>query len=312
MIVTVTLNPAIDNSLTVPGFEVGKTNRGEVARTDAGGKGVNVAKAVKRFGLPVCALGLVAGRNGRFILEALSAAGIPADFITVPGETRVNLKIHDPVKGTETELNEPGFSVPPARLAEMRRKIEAYAPRCEVMVFSGSLPLDAPPETFGDLITIAKKCGAKCILDTAGAALRHGLAAGPFLIKPNRAEVEGLLQKPLRSSHELAGAARTLIAMGTQQVVISLGAEGALGATQQEVLIARPPAVKVRSSIGAGDTMVAVLAFALVEGLPFRQAFRLAVAASAATVAMEGTKVADFAAAQELLPQVKVEDAVTV
>jgi 1-phosphofructokinase len=273
---------------------------------------VNVAQAIKRFGLPVCALGLVAGRNGRFILEALSAAGIPADFITVPGETRVNLKIHDPVKGTETELNEPGFSVPPERLAEMRRKIEAYAPRCEVMVFSGSLPLDAPPETFGDFITIAKNCGAKCILDTAGAALRHGLAAGPCLIKPNRAEVEGLLQKPLRTSHELAEAARTLIAMGTQQVVISLGAEGALGATQDEVLIARPPAVKVQSSIGAGDTMVAVLAFALVEGMPFRQAFRLAVAASAATVAMEGTKVADFAAAQDLVPQVKVEDAVAV
>ncbi len=310
MIATVTLNPAIDKSLTVPRFEVGKTNRGEVARTDAGGKGVNVAQATKRFGLPVCALGLVAGRNGRFILEALSAAGIPADFITVPGETRVNLKIHDPMSGTETEINEPGFRVSLACLSEMRRKIEAYAPRCEVMIFSGSLPLDAPPETFGDFITIAKNCGAKCILDTAGAALRHGLAAGPCLIKPNRAEVEGLLQKPLRTSHELAEAARTLIAMGTQQVVISLGAEGALGATQDEVLIARPPAVKVQSSIGAGDTMVAVLAFALVEGMPFRQAFRLAVAASAATVAMEGTKVADFAAAQDLVPQVKVEDAV--
>jgi 1-phosphofructokinase len=312
MIATVTLNPAIDKSMTVSHFEVGKTNRGEVGRTDAGGKGVNVAQAIKRFGLPVCALGLVAGRNGRFLLEALSAAGIPADFITVPGETRVNLKIHDPVSGTETEINEPGFRVSPACLSEMRRKIETYAPRCEVMVFSGSLPLDAPPETFRDFIRIAKNCGAKCILDTAGPALRHGLAAGPWLIKPNRAEVEGLLQKPLRTSHELAEAARTLIAMGTQQVVISLGAEGALGATQDEVLIARAPAVEVQSSIGAGDTMVAVLAFALVEGLPFRQAFRLAVAASAATVAMEGTKVADFAAAQGLVPQVKVEDAVAV
>ncbi len=112
MIATVTLNPAIDKSVAVPRFEVGKTNRGEVSRTDAGGKGINVAKAVKQFGAEVCALGFVAGSNGHFILEALAASGIPADFINVPGETRVNLKIHDPVYGTETEVpNEPGFQV---------------------------------------------------------------------------------------------------------------------------------------------------------------------------------------------------------
>ena len=109
MIATVTLNPAIDKSVIVRDFEVGKTNRGEVARLDAGGKGINVAKALKRLGSTVCALGFAAGSNGRFILDALRVEGIPADFVTVPGETRVNLKIHDPEKGTETELNEPGF-----------------------------------------------------------------------------------------------------------------------------------------------------------------------------------------------------------
>ena len=129
MIATVTLNPAIDKSVTVRGFEIGKTNRGEVDRVDAGGKGINVAKALKRLGSAVCALGLVAGSNGRFILDALSAEGIPADFVHVPGETRVNLKIHDPEKGTETELNEPGFRVTAEHLEELRRKIEAHAPR---------------------------------------------------------------------------------------------------------------------------------------------------------------------------------------
>ena len=138
MIVTVTLNPAIDRSLTVPRFEVGKTNRGEVRRTDAGGKGINVAKAVKQFGAEVCALGFVAGSNGHFILEALAASGIPADFTNVPGETRVNLKIHDPVYKTETELNEPGFQVLPKHLEAMKQKIREYGPRCDVMVFSGS------------------------------------------------------------------------------------------------------------------------------------------------------------------------------
>jgi 1-phosphofructokinase len=309
MIATVTLNPAIDKSVTARGFEVGKTNRGEVTRVDAGGKGINVAKALKRLGSTVCALGLVAGSNGRFILDALGAEGIPADFVNVPGETRVNLKIHDPEKGTETELNEPGFRVTGEHLGELRRKVEAHAPHCEVMVFSGSLPPDAPPEIFADLILAAKRRGAKCFLDTAGPGLKLGLAAGPYLIKPNRAEAEDLLKSTLRTRRELVEAARALMRMGSEQVLISLGAEGAVGVAGTEALFAQPPVVTVRSSVGAGDTMVAIMAQATVAGIPFRQAFRMAVAASAATVAMEGTKVADLAAVQNLIPQVRLEDA---
>jgi 1-phosphofructokinase len=303
------LNPAVDKSVTVRGFEIGKTNRGEVDRVDAGGKGINVAKALKRLGSTVCALGLVAGSNGRFILDSLGAEGIPADFVNVPGETRVNLKIHDPEKATETELNEPGFRVTAEHLAELRRKIEVHAPHCEVMVLSGSLPPDAPPGIFADLIRIAKAYGAKCFLDTAGPGLELGLAAGVYLIKPNRAEVEDLLKTTLRTHRELVDAARALIKMGSEQVLISLGAEGAVGVAGKDALLAQPPAVKVRSSVGAGDTMVAVMAYAALEGLPFRQAFRMAVAASAATVAMEGTKVADLAAVEKLIPQVMLEDA---
>ncbi len=309
MIATVTLNPAIDKSVAARGFEIGKTNRGEVTRVDAGGKGINVAKALKRLGSAVCALGLVAGSNGRFILDSLSAEGIAADFVNVPGETRVNLKIHDPEKGTETELNEPGFQVTAEHLEELRRKVEAHAPHCEVMVFSGSLPPAAPPEIFADLILAAKARGAKCFLDTAGPGLKLGLAAGPYLIKPNRAEVEDLLHSTLRTRRDLVEAARALMRMGSEQVLISLGAEGAVGVAGTEALFARPPAVTVRSSVGAGDTMVAIMAHAAVAGIPFRQAFCMAVAASAATVAMEGTKVADMAAVQELIPQVRLEDA---
>src|SRR5208337_4249578 len=207
MIATVTLNPAIDKSLTVPRFEVGKTNRGEVGRTDAGGKGINVAKAVKQFGVEVCALGFMAGSSGQFILEALAASGIPANFCNVPGETRVNLKILDPVYKTETELNEPGFQVLPEHLEAMKQKIREYGPRSDVMVFSGSLPPGAPPEIFAELITIARALGAKCMLDTAGLALRHGLEAKPLLLKPNRAEVEELLQVRLSTRSDLAEAA---------------------------------------------------------------------------------------------------------
>jgi 1-phosphofructokinase len=308
MIATVTLNPAIDKSLIVSRFEVGKTNRGEVVRIDAGGKGINVAKALKQFGTPVRALGFVAGNNGRFIREALCTSGIPEDLIDVPGETRINLKVHDPVFGSETELNEPGFKVDSEHLEKLKQKVKEYAARCEVMVFSGSLPPGASPETFAELITVAGGQRAKCILDTVGSALALGLHAKPLLIKPNRAETEALLQEPLNTPGKLAAAARKLLALGASQVVISMGAEGAVAATAQESLLARPLAVTARSSVGAGDAMVAALAYGEVKHLPFRESFRLAIATSAAAVTMEGTKMGDLALIESLLPQVRIED----
>jgi 1-phosphofructokinase len=189
----------------------------------------------------------------------------------------------------------------------MKQKIREYAPRCEVMVFSGSLPPAAPPETFAELMTIASALGAKCMLDTAGPALRYGLEAKPLLLKPNWAEVEELLLMPLRSRRELAEAARKLLEMGAEAVVISMGADGAVAASRHDLLSARPPAVASRSSVGAGDAMVAALAYGEVKHLSFRDSFRLAMAASAAAVTMEGSKVADLALIQSLLPHVQVE-----
>jgi 1-phosphofructokinase len=176
------------------------------------------------------------------------------------------------------------------------------------MVFSGSLPPGAPAETFRELMTIARPLGTKCVLDTAGPALRYGLEAKPLLLKPNRAEVEELLQVPLRTRHEVAEAARKLLEMGAEEAVISLGADGAVAATKHDLLSARPPAVGPRSSVGAGDAMVAAFAYGEVNHLSFRESFRLAMAASAAAVTMEGSKVADLALVQSLLPQVHIED----
>ena len=304
MIATVTLNPAIDKALTVPRFEIGKTNRGEATRADAGGKGINVAQALKQLGAEVRALGFLAANNGRIILESLNAGGIAADFVNVPGETRVNLKIHDPIGRTETEINEAGFQVLPAHLEALKQKIAQHAPDCQVMIFSGSLPPGAPAEIYAELMAIASRGGAKCVLDTGGAALRLGLQAKPLLLKPNRAEAEELLERRLRTRSDLAAAARNLLALGAEGAVISLGAEGAVGASQHDLLFARPPAVTPLSSVGAGDAMVAALAYGYVNKLSFRDSFRLAIAASAAAVTLEGSKMADLALIQSLLPQV--------
>ena len=304
MIATVTLSPAVDKTMVVRGFAVGRTNRGEIERLDPGGKGVNVAKAVKQLGCPVIALGFVAGMNGRFIRRALEALQIPADFVDVPGETRVNLKIADPENGTETEINESGFPVGPEHLEQFKEKLAAHASRSEVVVFSGSLPPGAPPDTYASLLTIARSQGAKTILDTSGAALAEGLEGRPDLVKPNRAEAEELLRKNLDCRAELAQAVRELLGMGPSMAAISLGAEGLVAGRGDRLTFAVPPPVRARCSVGAGDALVAAFAYAMVKGLEFDEAVRLATAMGAATAAAGGSSVAGMDAVRALLPQV--------
>jgi 1-phosphofructokinase len=289
MIATVTLNPALDKTMAIPGFAIGKTNRASIEQIDAGGKGINVAKAARQLGCPVIALGFLAGANGLWVADALRAMGIPSDFVWVPGETRVNLKIKDSLTGTETEINEPGFQVGADHLQSLKRRVEEKAGQCSVMVFSGSLPPGVPPETYGEFIRIARNRGAQTILDTAGAALKYGIAAGPDLIKPNRAEAEEVLQTGIDGEAALVGAARRLLALGARVVVLSLGADGALAVSRRESWRAYSPSVTASSSIGAGDAMVAALAFAMTRGLALEDALRLATAAGAATVATNGS-----------------------
>jgi 1-phosphofructokinase len=289
MIATVTLNPALDKTMAISGFAVGRTNRASIEQIDAGGKGINVAKAARQLGCPVIALGFLAGANGRWVADALAAQGIPCDFVWVPGETRVNLKIKDPLTGTETEINEPGFQVGAEHVQALMRRVEEQAGQCSVMVFSGSLPPGVPPEIYAEFIRIARNHGAQTILDAAGAALKHGIAAGPDLIKPNRAEAEEVLETKIDGELGLVGAARRFLALGARVVVLSLGADGALAVSQRERWRAYSPPVTASSSIGAGDAMVAALAFAMTRGLALPDALRLATAAGAATVATNGS-----------------------
>lgn len=304
MIVTVTLTPAVDKTLIVPGFAVGKTNRGEIERLDPGGKGINVAKALKQLGCPVMALGFVAGMNGRFIRRALEALQIPADFVDVEGETRVNLKITDLEFGTETEINETGFPVGPEHLERFKEKLGAYASRAKVVVFSGSLPPGAPQDTYANLLAVARSQGAKTILDTSGAALAKGMEGRPDFVKPNRAEAEELFRRSLDNRTELARAVRELLDMGPSTAAISMGAEGLVAGRRDRIILAVPPAVKARSSVGTGDALVAAFAYAMVEDLEFDAAVRLATAMGAATAAAGGSSVAGMDAVRAMLPQI--------
>ncbi len=307
MIATVTLNPAIDRTMTVPGLAIGKTNRAVATRVAAGGKGINVARVAKRMGCPVTAAGLLPRDNARLILDTLNAAGIAAEFIEVPGATRVNLKLIDPNEDGETEINEPGLLIEPRFVARLDQLIERLAERCPVMVFSGSVPPGIADDIYARFVWLARHKGARAILDTSGAALSQALAAAPDLVKPNLREAEEVLGRGIADEKQAAQAALELRRMGARSAVISLGEKGAVAALGDRLFHARPLAVPASARIGAGDCMVAAFACCLLRQADLLDGFRMAMAASSLAAA-GGFEVADFAQAARLAEGVEIEE----
>lgn len=306
VIIAVALNPAIDRTLEVPGFTAGGTNRVAASRVDPGGKGINVARVLRAFETPVEVVGFLGGANSRLITAHLDSMGVPHQFVAIEGETRVNLKLVDPLTGALTEVNDLGFRVEPVRLEQMTRTIQDALPRSDVLVLAGSLPTGVPPTYYRDLARMARAAGVSVILDADGEPLRASLPARPTLIKPNQGEAERLLGRSLRGRTEVVAAARELLTLGPELVVVSCGAAGAALASTGGAWWASPPPITPSSAVGAGDSMVAALARALVIGLPPGEALRLATAAGAATASLPGTQVAGKALVDRLLPGVQI------
>lgn len=305
-VVTVTLNPALDKTVTVERFQYGEVNRVCQLRVDAGGKGINVAKVLHRFGVPVLATGLIAGTQGDQLVKRLAEDGVPFDFVEVPGETRVNLKIVDAAHKVTTEINEPGFSVAPQDLARFTEKLAALLDEAAVLVLSGSLPRGVAPSVYADFIRLAHEKGVKAIFDADGPALGEGLRARPFAVKPNAAELERLVGRPLAGEADVVAAARTLREAGVSLVVVSLGKDGAVVLDRQEGFRVWPFTVEPQSTVGAGDAMVAAMAYALLEGLSLEELARWATAAGTVTAAKSGTQVCTLAEVRAALDRVRV------
>jgi 1-phosphofructokinase len=306
MIVTVTPNPAVDRTVLIRGFTLGAINRVVTGRTDIGGKGINVARHLALLGCDVLATGLLGAGDLHHVVRTLAAEGVRTDFVQVAGDTRVNLKILDDTTGAETEINEAGPSLGPDVVEALLDKLEALAPRCTVMVFSGSLPPGVPADLYARAIALARAAGIKTILDAAGVALRYGIAAKPDLVKPNQAEAEELLGRPLQGEAALAAGARELVRSGAHAAVISLGAAGALYASDAGVWRAHAPQVSARNSIGSGDAMVAALARALTGSLTPPEALRLGTALASAAAASD-SPLPPAGCLEALLPQVLIE-----
>lgn len=289
MIITVTLNPAVDKTAISPGFSVDHVNRLGGIRLDAGGKGINASKVIQKLGGVSIAMGFLGGATGTFVERSLEEMGIDADFVRVSGETRTNLKVVDPVNGTYTDLNEPGPEIDAAAVTEFETLLLSRAAPGDIVLLAGSVPAGMPDNIYALWTNRLKSRGVCVAADLDGERLRQVITEKPWLIKPNDEELRQLLKLPDMEISTLAAAAEALCRDGVENVVVSLGARGALFAGKEEILLAKGPEVTVKSTVGAGDTVTAAMIFAHESGMSLPDAARLAVGAATAKVTREGS-----------------------
>lgn len=305
-VVTITLNPALDKTVTLLNLQIGGLNRVQDMRTDPGGKGINVAKVLKKFDVDVIATGMVSGVQGQQILEQLRKEGIENYFTNVSGETRTNLKIVDEKTKITTEINEPGFIVSPEDLADFQRKLSVLLDRASFLVIAGSLPTGVPESIYRDFINMANSKGVKTIFDADGAALKAGIEAVPYAVKPNIYELEQLIGCKLAITEEIVSAGKKLIDSGISLVMISMGSQGSIVLNRDEAYRVSPFSINPQSTVGAGDSMVAMLAYSLLENKTLAETAVWATAAGTVTASKSGTQVCTLEEVQSNLTGVEI------
>lgn len=308
MIYTVTLNPALDKTVEIDNFSVNEVNRVCTLRTDPGGKGINVSKVLQSLGGSSTALGILAGKTGQEIQEALEQMALCCDFTYVPGQTRTNLKIVDGLRHTNTDINEPGVAVEAEVLENMLSALMAKLQPNDIVVLSGSVPVNAPKDLYRHWTEKCREKGARVFLDADGELLAQGLLGIPYLVKPNRDELSRLTKQPLDTVDALIAVGRQLQAQGICWVAISLGADGAVFLHGDKVYRAQGISVPVGSTVGAGDSMVAALALGCEQEIADMQIIRLAMATSAANVMCSGSQPASKAEVEQLLEKAVVTE----
>lgn len=306
LLVTVTLNPALDLTMEVGGIVPGETTRVLTVRRDPAGKGINVSRAIQEFGGRTLACGLLGGHTGDLVERYLVEEGVPAAFNRIEDQTRENVIMRDRSGAADVRLSAPGPRVLPEELDRLKKRVCCLPEDPAAIVLSGSLPSDVGPDAYADIMHEARRRGIPTILDADGETLRASLGAGPLLIKPNRHEASMALDRELRTREDLLGAATELRDAGAERVALTGGAREVVFAGSQGVLVASPPDVEAVSPVGSGDAFLGVLALRLLEGLPEEEALRWAVAAGAATAATPGTMPAHRDQAEALLGEVAV------
>ena len=309
MIITLTLNPAIDETVEVDGFNEGDTNRVVSIRRDIGGKGINVARVLKELGYEPLAGGFAPGNLGRIIDDTLVDSGIGTELVSFAGETRTNINIIDRVTHAHTVLATAGPAVPPEAVAQLRERLLRRIRPDTWLVLAGSIPPPLGAWLYIELIAAVAERGGATALDADGPIVESVLASQvrPTLLKLNDHEATRLLGSPTDSQEAALEAARVLQQDGVPNVVITRGDRGAIAVTRLGEFIVRAPVVEVDSAVGAGDGFLAGLLLGLTRGWSWEEALSLAAAAGSAVCLTPGTALCRAAQVDQLIPRVAVE-----
>jgi 1-phosphofructokinase/tagatose 6-phosphate kinase len=315
MIITVTLNAAIDKTMAVPNFRLGRRHRAVEQTSMAGGKGVNIARALKTLGQPVIATGVAGGPTGTRIIEQLTEDAILNDFVRIQEESRTSTAVVDPTSGDQTEINEHGPNVSEAELELFREKLLYLAKGAAFCIFAGSLPRGAGSDLYAQLVREVSRLGVTCVLDSSGEPLNLGTRAGPAVVMPNEREAEELVGHEFSDDEDRINGVREMTELGAGESIMTLpwgcmarvkdpdGPEG----SRQTCLVRLDPGETPVSKVGSGDAFLAGYVSARYGGSSSREALRFAVACGAESTQHFGAGVLDPRAAERLAADVEIE-----
>jgi 1-phosphofructokinase family hexose kinase len=311
VIVTVTLNAAIDRTLTVPNFQLGQRHRASLGLSLAGGKGINVARALKRLDVPVVATGLAGGRTGTRIIEELTSEAILNDFVRIADESRTSTAVVDPTNASFTEINEWGPAVQPEELETLWEKLHYLSRGADAVVFSGSLPRDVEDDFYAEAVRDLSRRGVACVVDCDGEALRLAVEAEPEIVAPNQREAESLVGQEFFEEEDFLMALDTIAEMGARNVLVT-GERGCFALLREERRPRRfhalAPVVETVSAVGAGDVFLAGFLAARVSDRLGSEALRAAVAVASASTLQLGAGRFDPREASRLQPSIEVRE----
>lgn len=307
MILTVTLNAAIDKRYVVEEFKVGEVNRVKECAYVPGGKGLNVSKPAAVAGAEVVATGFVGGHAGNYIEASLKDYHVKSAFYHLESESRSCINIWDEKNCVQTEFLEPGFTVTESEFQGFVEEFKELIKKADVVAMSGSVPKGLDGTAYQKLVKVVKDAGKKVILDTSGKLLEMGIEACPMMIKPNIDEIRMLTGKECNEIGEIIEAAKEIHARGVEVVAVSLGADGSLAVSDEGVFRAIVPKIDAVNTVGCGDSMIAGFALGFAEGLSLEETLRKASAISAAAALREETGYFVMEDMQRLYPQIKIE-----
>ncbi|MGJ7920982.1 1-phosphofructokinase [Neobacillus sp. LXY-4] len=301
MIYTVTLNPSVDYIVQIDSVSLGELNRSISEDKFPGGKGINVSRVLKGMGVSSNALGFTGGFTGKYIEDYLNSEQITTDFVQVAEDTRINIKLKTE---KETEINANGPKITDADFESLKERISKLTNE-DILILAGSIPSTMPPTTYEELVKICDKNGTRFVVDAEGDLLMNVLPYKPFLIKPNHHELGEIFNVEISTCEQAIHYGKKLVEQGAVNVIVSLAGKGAVFVNDEIAIIATVPKGEVKSSVGAGDSMVAGFLAKYLETKDVKAAFQFSVASGSATAFSIG--LCDSEKVEQLLPQVQLQ-----